>query len=141
MKEPKFGANPRFDSPSQKPGKGSGDDTAKGCFKWGCGFPLAAIVLIFIGGMLASDWSNDGETADDAFAIRACRDEARDQLKNPSSADFWDETATDNGGNRWSVSGSFSGENSFGATTSGAYACTVTVIDGEASGASATLLE
>ena len=91
-----------------------------------CGAPLA-LALFF--GLLAGGCtylSSDDRDPEPSYtaAIEACRAEVRPALKDPDSAEFSDETYSENeDGLRWRIRGTVRATNSFGATTPNEYEC------------------
>lgn len=68
-----------------------------------------------------------------AQAIAACQLQVRNNLKAPSTARYPDDdTATNIGGNVWTVTGHVDAGNSYGAKIRSRYTCTVTFISGGA---------
>lgn len=77
------------------------------------------------------------------WAIVACHDSVENQLKDPDSADYKNETAVRGTGQSYTVSGMVNAKNSYGGMTGfSAYTCTATLDrDGKMMRATATVLE
>jgi hypothetical protein len=77
------------------------------------------------------------------WAILACHDSIENQMKDPDSADYKNETATRGTGQNYTVSGMVNGANSYGGMTGfTAYTCTASLdADGETMRATANILE
>jgi hypothetical protein len=75
-----------------------------------------------------------GDTGSDSpgpHVTVACRDWARERLKNPATADFGEDWAQDLGAGRWRVTGVVDAENAFGATVRAEWTCEATHAAGE----------
>ena len=108
-----------------------GEDTAeKGSegFDWKacCLWPAAGFLALVIGGAAYGALSASGDSTgpDPQMASHHCRDMVREQLKNPASAKFSDETVT--GHATYTVTGTVRGENTYGGTATHTYTCTAT---------------
>lgn len=91
------------------------------------GIPVAAIAG-FLG---ATNPGGDRNT--EAYAIVKCQEAVKNQLKSPTTADFTGSSATGDG--TWTVTGSVSSQNGFGATVRSSFQCSV-MVEAESAGAS-----
>lgn len=86
---------------------------------------LGVALLVMIGiGLAAGDGDTEPPTANYTAAITACRAEVEPLLKDPDSAEFSDETYSENeDGVQWRIRGTVRATNSFGAVTPTPYEC------------------
>lgn len=108
-----------------------GEDTAKKGsegldWKACCLWPAAGFIALVLGGAVFGALSADGDDSGPSpeMASYHCRDMVREQLKNPGSAEFSDETITGHG--TYTIEGTVRGENSYGGTAVNTYKCTAT---------------
>lgn len=103
-------------------------DLNEGAWKFWCCAPVIGIAaLSLLGGLLgAIRGGSEDEPAEPSAVLAelACKDLVREQLKDPDSADFSNETTTGYG--TYKVTGTVRGENSFGGTAVHEFECTVT---------------
>lgn len=96
------------------------DPAAKGC-GIGCLGLLVAAALLIGWAVIAGDDGNDGG----GYVKVACRDWAKDRLKAPGTARFYNEKV-DRDGTTYVVTGSVESQNSFGGTVRNTYRCEAT---------------
>lgn len=114
--------NDEDEAPAEVAAPGGGTPPWKSCCLWPA-IGLAAIFAIgALFGALTSDGDGGGPSAE--MASYHCRDMVREKLKDPSSAEFSDETIT--GTDPYEIEGTVRGNNSFGGATVNTYSCTVT---------------
>lgn len=104
------------------PSKKSSEDKVGFAVKLGA----ALAVILFVGWCSVETQGNMAETdanGDGAGAEAACRQFVEQRLKSPSTADFSSETATQDSGPNWTVTGIVDSENSFGGTVRNGYRC------------------
>lgn len=94
--------------------------------KWGCIITLLAVFfapgIIFVA-LIAIDWGDDGTHGAETDVRVLCRKSVKQQLKDPASAKFDDETITATGAGTYEMSGTVRATNSFGGTAAHTFSC------------------
>lgn len=97
---------------------------SEGAWKWWCCAPVIGLVVLFAGITGLSFLTHEEEELKPSseMAMYHCREMVKEQLKDPSSAEFSNENITGHGD--YTVTGTVRATNSFGGPAAHDYTCT-----------------